>query len=363
MKKISLGKGGIPDLVLCVFFLGAIFAPHLPSAPRIVSTENRVMTQKPVPDFSSLEKLKNFPKEYEAYFNDNFGFRNFLVRSGARIKLLYLQISPAPGVLVGKKGWYYYNGDRVYDGSPISNYRGLGLYDERTLRGIRRKLEKQRIWLAARGIRYLIFLAPDKPTIYPEFMPDSIRVVSRRTRTDQLFDYLKKTDSRVRILDLRNELVRGKGLYPVYYKTDHHWNRFGGFIAAQSVVQELSHDYPELEPFSISNYEVTLQKQTSVTDLAEMMAMPRELDDDEVMFRLKPETLSDPSQYRRKSPKILIFHESFINCVLPFLQDHFADIQETRWDAFSVLDYGLIEHLKPDVVILELEESYQGALG
>ena len=34
-------------------------------------------------------------------------------------------------------------------------------------------------WLAARGIKYLFVIAPDKPMIYPEFTPDTDRPPAR----------------------------------------------------------------------------------------------------------------------------------------------------------------------------------------
>ncbi len=354
------------NIVVLFLFLGVIFLPTLDdlfihSNSKFKSTEKRVMAQMPTLNFTRLDSILKFPQEYESYFNDNFGFRNILTYWNAMIRLKLFHMSPIKSVIVGKNGWLFYDGDACSDGVPIASYRGLVSYSQKNLEAIRKNIEAQKKWLEERGIRYLIVIAPDKPTIYPEYMPDNIKVARAYTRTDQLIEYLKKSGSKMQILDLRDELRNAKSQYPVYYKTDHHWNRFGGFLAAQAIVRELAPYYPGLEPFSLSNYEVTAEKTKGIGNLAGMMAIPEHLEDVEILFSFNPLSLKHIEEYARQSPKIIIFHESFINAVMPFLSDHFRYIAKMRWSP-GILDYRLIELSKPDLVIVEIEESYQGAL-
>ena len=364
---IKNDRGGVADVLLVALFAGALLAPAADSqffhiSSKLASTENRNMASKPLLRFKNFEEAKDFPKAYETYFNDNFGFRNLLVRAGSRFKLFYMKISPVPLVIVGKNGWYYYYGDRGYDGVPVAGYRGITRYSEKNLELIKRNLESQKKWLEDQGIRYVILIAPSKATIYPEYMPDTIQVVNRQSRTDQLVDYLEKTNAGMRVLDVREELRRAKKNYPVYYKTDHHWNRYGAFLAAQAITRELGKYFPGVEPFSIDDYEVTVEKLNAETDLSNLLAMPKQLDDDEVLLEFKPKSLKTAFSYRRPYPKILFFRESFGNALLPFLQDHFKNIVDRRWEAIGLLDYGVVTQLKPDAVVVEIEESYQGAL-
>ncbi len=138
-------KTKFANAAISLLFLTAIFLPVLDGgifhfSSRFTSTEKRKMAPNPSFAWDDLQALKDFPKKYEAYFNDNFGFRNLLVRWASLVRLKYLGISPSPLIIAGKEGWLYYHGDQGRDGAPIANYRGLRRYSEQDLAAIRQNL-------------------------------------------------------------------------------------------------------------------------------------------------------------------------------------------------------------------------------
>ena len=56
----------------------------------------------------------------------------------------------------------------------------------------RTAIEGRRDWLAERGVRYVFGLAPNKPSIYPEMLPNHIRRRRGRTRMDRFKEYLEE---------------------------------------------------------------------------------------------------------------------------------------------------------------------------
>jgi hypothetical protein len=138
-----------------------------------------------------------------------------------RIDLQLLHESPSPDVVVGLRGWLFYAGDR-----SIENYRHQVPLSAAELDGWVKGIEERKAWFAARGITYLFVIAPDKQSIYPEYMPRSLAPPPGDTRLDQLDRRLAGDAS---WLDLRGPLRAAKGDEPLYPKGDTHWNDRGAY--------------------------------------------------------------------------------------------------------------------------------------
>ena len=87
--------------------------------------------------------------------------------------------SASAKVVIGKEGWLFLgNINQYFD--EIDYYRNLKPFTIRELRSWQILLEQRRNWLRRRGIRYLFAVAPNKSTIYPEFMPDAVKKINPR---------------------------------------------------------------------------------------------------------------------------------------------------------------------------------------
>ncbi len=68
------------------------------------SDENRTLS--PAPRVALTEQaLKEFPRTFEAFYDDRFGFRNFLVRQFHTVNFGWLGIADPEKVVEGKEGW------------------------------------------------------------------------------------------------------------------------------------------------------------------------------------------------------------------------------------------------------------------
>ena len=71
---------------------------------QINNTENRKLSS--LPQFNLKDPI-NYIREYEEYFNDNFGFRINLVSWNNYISVKLINESPVPDVTLGLDGWLF----------------------------------------------------------------------------------------------------------------------------------------------------------------------------------------------------------------------------------------------------------------
>jgi hypothetical protein len=122
------------------------------------------------------------------------------------------------------------------------------LFSEDELKRCKEDLEHRRALWARNDTRYLFVVAPNKNTIYPEFLPDYIRAYRGRSRLQQLREYLRTTGSPVDILDLHAALLADKPKGDLYFRQDTHWNGRGYFTAYEAMCRVLSRWFPEISP-------------------------------------------------------------------------------------------------------------------
>ncbi|MFC2155988.1 hypothetical protein ACFLRB_05825, partial [Acidobacteriota bacterium] len=291
------------------------------------------------------------------------------INNYARIKT-FAQ-SPIPSVMVGKQGWLYLAKQNERN-DQIEYFRSLTLFSREELQQWKESLEKRRDWLARRGIHYLFVIAANKSTIYPEFLPGSIRRVHKQSRLDQLLDYMEK-NSDIKILDLRPVMFAAKKERLVYHKTDSHWNRYGAFLAYREIMKALSGFFEDTRPADISNFDIR-EKEKSGGDLAIMLSLQNSIYRDKA-FEVEPKSPA----YARKGtplkekypgvsqsviecdrgtlPNAIMVHDSFANRLKPFLSEHFSRVVYLRdWGLNFYAD--LIKKEKPAVVIEEMAERF-----
>ena len=236
------------SLVLVLLFLTGIYAPFLGGLLQedegVSQLEKRRLASRPGwPD--DLAALQAYTGKFADYWADHFGFRESLVSWYKQLKY-HLGDAPSPDVIVGKAGWLFLGGIRKgysrYD-DPVGDARHVNLFTAAGLRQFSIYLSALHYWLGKQGVRYLFVLAPNKHSIYPEYLPDYVRPVGPESATDQLFSYLKN-HPRAPALDLRPVLRAAKARGPVYFFRDSHWNDFGANFAQQAIRRILAGFFP-----------------------------------------------------------------------------------------------------------------------
>ena len=313
--------------------------------PKTENTENRQLTELPE---LRLESISEYPDQYTSYFNDNFGLRNHLIKLNSLIKTQLFSISPIDNVIIGKDGWLFYR-------EGIGSYQGIDLFSQEELMTFKNNIEKEANWLKNKGIFFLIVLAPDKQTVYPEYLPLSIKKIYPKTRFDQIMALFKDNPD-IMILDLREVLTENKTKYPLYYKTDTHWNNYGIALAYTEISKILNQNFKEITPMNMSDFNFSVSESIG-KDLAIMLSIQNRVKDQDIGMSVKEGFSST------KLPSLVLFHDSYAydkydppapNKLYKLFMNHFDTITAQN-DEF---DYDLIEKENPAVVVHEVLERY-----
>jgi alginate O-acetyltransferase complex protein AlgJ len=357
--------------VLVLIFMVVIYFPLInrviPLAGQSYLLEKRKTAEKP--EFR-WEKMFQYLKEFTPYYNDYFAFRSDLIFLNNLLKVKLFKVSPTPSVLVGKNGWLFFDNPATQPGT-VEYYRSLTPFSVKELEQWKNRLEQRQKWLAARGIHYLFIIVPNKNTIYPEFMPDHIRRANKKSRMDQLVEYLEK-HSTVPFLDTRKALKDAKAQYPVYSKTDSHWNDYGAFIAHREIINYISRYFKEAEPLPLSRFNIKTVNHMG-GDLAIMLSLHEEILRENIIrmkpsppFTFKESRKANISRYVSQLqthcptaplPNILMVHDSCYHRLRPFLSEKFSKILYI-WDWDLNFYPEIIKHENPKLVIDEIAERF-----
>jgi alginate O-acetyltransferase complex protein AlgJ len=329
--------------------------------------EKRKLAEKPAFDF---RQPFLFIKRYEAYYNDHFSFRTRLVYLNNLLTYKIFHTSASAKVLIGKKGWLFLgNINKYFD--EIDYYRNLKPFTIKELRYWQILLEERRDWLKRRGILYLFTIAPNKSTIYPELMPNSIRKINPQSRQDQLIEHLKKY-STLKILDLRPALVQAKKIRPAFYRTDTHWNDWGGYIAYCEIISYLQQHFNFIRPRTLNNFQLQ-QTEFRSGDLALMLSLPnifwekqwqivakiplraRVIPAGDLEPRNKLLTVTVHTCATGQLPAALMVHDSFAHPMKQFLSEDFSKIVYIMNWPLNFFD-KIIEKEEVKIVIDEMVE-------
>ncbi len=359
------------ELLLAAIFLGLILLPLADSALGLdrAPTLNEKRMPARFPKFApGLGGLRAFLAGLEAYSADHFGFRKRLLRWEHRWKRDLFHESTVSDVMIGRDGWLFLAGDRMID-----DCRGARPITPQELKVWQTLLERRRDWLARRGIKYLWVIAPNKESVYPEFLPEWMTRVAPAARLDPFIAHMK-AHSTVEVLDLRPALLQAKQTARTYLITDTHWNLYGAFIGYQEIIHALRRQLPDLgEPLPLAAFE-TRFAQTKGGDLATMLGQEQSLPEKDAV-RLIPrpplqlvQTKVDTNILNKKwnwgthpayseNPsqkyRALFFQDSFAESLKPFLGYHFKRVVYI-W--LNTWDTHVIEREHPDVVVDQVVE-------
>lgn len=326
--------------------------------------ENRKKATKP---YFSVFNYTEYFKEYEKYFDDNFPFRSKLISVNNLIDYYVFQKSSNREVIIGEDGWLFYR-------ESLADYQRNNLYTEEQLEKILEDALTTKKYFEEKGIEYIIYIAPNKNSVYGEYMPDAIDTQEGMLRTQQVVDYLRQ-HSDLRIVYPLEELQQAAKENPeqlLYFKMDTHWNYMGGFWGANALLEELR--VPTM------NYEDITYEQVNEPvylwngyDLANMLGLNEYLDED-VNYRVtgyaKEEAVfigraaedakiffGDTRAYTQNGDarKIFFARDSFGEAMTPYLASAFKEMYSVDWDAMTKATIG---KEKPDVFIYEVVERY-----
>jgi len=352
-------------LVGAFFVTLAAFAWFDPLHGRQVHTENRALAPWP-----TVELRADWFARFDAAFSDRFAARNALIALEHAISVRGFHSSPVGNVVLGRDQWLYFAGE---DGHALDrHFRGTMPFGDDMVRQLRDELERRRQYLAARGIAYVVSVAPDKATIYPEHLPTWITHMRAPTPLERTAELLKR-DPALHFVDLREPLLEAKRSRQVYYRTDSHWNYLGAIVAYEAIMNEVQRvvgvdRLPRIAPPDVPPYVEGVDRYRG--DLARLLGTWTGYEEPD--FAPFAKVLGDPSRRcarridhdddpgfeiyvcdRAPALRAVVYRDSMAIPLIPLLSENFRRVV---YVSSRRLDRSLIEREHPDVVIDEFVE-------
>jgi hypothetical protein len=353
-------------LLVASFFATLVaFACVDPLHGRQVHTENRRLAAWP-----EMELRPDWFSRFDAAFSDRFAGRNALIALEHAVAVKGFHSSPVGNVVLGRDHWLYFAGE---DGHALDrHFRGAMPFGNDLVTGLRDELERRRQYLAARGIAYIVTVAPDKATIYPEHLPAWMHHMATPTPFDRVVALLGR-DPGLRFVDLRGPLLAAKETRQVYYRTDSHWNYLGAIVAYEALMKAVQaavgiDRLPRIAEPDVPPYVAGVDRYRG--DLAHLLGEWTGYDEPD--FAPLGKVLGDPSRRcarridqdadpgfeiyacdRAPNLRAVVYRDSMAIPLIPLLSENFRRVV---YVSSRRLDRALIEREHPDVVIDEFVE-------
>ena len=334
--KLNSSKA-LPILFLTIVFGFSILSFVIPDKAKSAE-ENRVLAQTPSLSYQTYFEGR-FQTKLEQYFNDQFPFRNSLIKWKTASDLT-LDIIESNGVIKSKDGYLI---ERIKNPSE-NNIR----HDIKSLDNFKRSNP---------NCNFYFLLAPNAGNIMSEKLPRTVHMSNQNKYMTSFFNDLKKIG--ITPIDSRKTLEKNIDKQQLYYRTDHHWTTGAAYLAYKEAHKEMGLDSDiKYKKLSIHrNFRGTLASKSGFTNgrndelqiywpkknqnyhdsIYNFVDVKKTTNTFYAFDNLKKKdaytifggwnhpfyTISTPTQSTRK---LLLVKDSYANCMIPFLTQEFRKI-------------------------------------
>lgn len=304
-RSLTIGRRLLVGLLLALLALPALQAKlqWVPTRPLGGVTE-----PAPHPELSWNGLRDNsYQPQLERYLDDRLGFRPWLIRLRNQLQFsLWRRINPE--IVLGKEQTLLQQGHvNAYLGRRAQGAAGY----ERQLRWLRRVQDS----LQAHGTHLLVLLAPTKPRIYPEWLPDSCRNAGWQSAAPTNYDVVTREAAKrgLHFLDAAVLLQRWRPAAPcpLFPRTGAHWSGYAVTQVADTLFGRLrattGRYVPAVRRRGLDWATRTEQLRFTDNDLGELLNLWRDIPP----FPQAYPRLEFEASGRRQRPNVLLIGDSF----------------------------------------------------
>lgn len=215
------------DLVLFAILMVFLFMPIVQEWTDFIPVKllKGAFEPTPKPELTFENYCSNtYQAQIEKYVSENFGFREPVIRLYNQYVWSAFNKTYCHFIVPGKEGYLYYDlaVNEHYGTELLKHYKS----NEEAMKDADaelRQMNKLRHVLKDYGIEFVAFIAPDKPEVYPEYLPrrdadtSTIHMTEYYSRRmDEMgFPFINMTDWFMSMKDTVS--------FPLFPKTDSHW--------------------------------------------------------------------------------------------------------------------------------------------
>ena len=317
-------------------------------------------TPKPKLTFDNY-KSNTFQTQSEKYVSENFGMREPVIRLYNQYVWSAYNKTYCHFIVPGKDGYLYY-------ALAVNEHYGLELPKHYKSKEEAKKdadtelrqMNKLRHVLKDYGIEFVAFIAPDKPEVYPEYLPRR----DADTTTIHLTDYFSRRmeETGFPFINMTDWFVqmRDTASFPLFPKTDSHW-RYSAIYGYDSLFRFINTLDGEAKFPTLHIGPPITYKSDKLEGDEETLNLIFRIHNDKTQYKSNI-TVEADSTHRK--PKVLFVGDSFIYSMNDFMpvRDIMADREiwfynNTAYEGFdnkteSVKDIDRLSHiLNADYVV------------
>lgn len=341
-----------------MIFMGLLLIPFVGMCryKTDLSIEKKHDEALPQPVVEGKVNLQFF-QELTDYMADHFAFRQELITADAEVKANLFHSSANEKVIVGKDGWLFFE-------ETLDDYMKRNCLNKRQIHNCARVLKLVEQGAQAFDADFVFAAAPNKNTLYGEYMPDRYVPLNGQGNLDALIASMKEQG--VSYVDLRKSLSDQKE--QVYHKLDTHWNNLGASIACENILDALGKKHTSYEK------EAYTREKNFAGDLQGMLFPKSHKKDWNVIYSKKQDyrytnkvVSTEQMEIRTenksagefrgdkkaKHRNILMYRDSFGNALVPFMAQEYEKGFFTKEVPY---DLSLLEQSEADDVVIELAQ-------
>jgi alginate O-acetyltransferase complex protein AlgJ len=343
-----------PWIILIVCLLTVPMLVQVTQPPQVVSEgEARVLSPAPALP-QTFAAWRAWPREADRFLADHFGLRDELVRLQGVVRYAVLLPSDSR-VIIGHEQQLFLNGD-----GTIEQATGLFMRTAEiaTFADGAAQLQAR---LRASNAQFLVAIPPNSTTILRARLPTWAANKPAVSEYDAMMAALAQRG--VAAVDLRPPLLAANSVWPVYRRTDTHWNQLGALVAYDAVVEALGRREWVIDPRRV----LRGFKPAPGGDLARLLAVSSVAVDEDARIDLSSyapvpfkvstvdthfESGGDLIETGRDGPTVLVIGDSFTQ---HFWQDYFSlHAGRYLWIHHEGCHFArdIFDRYRPDVVIL-----------
>lgn len=334
----------------CLFIALFLLACLVPSAGMFLAGEgqtggNEVLSQLPGLRDREGKLNQSYLTDLTDYAEDNYFLRQSFVTAWSALNHRVLNTSIAGNVVLGRNGWLYF-------ADTLDDYTGVDPMSAREIAAAARNLSLMEEYCLSQGAQFLFAVAPNKNTVYPQFMPPL--PAAARSNAGALFEALDGTGTAYLRLasafDSQEEIL--------YFTQDSHWNSKGAALAADWINTALRRDGDRY--FYGGSFTPAADHRSDLYDMLYPAGTWLETDwkyggelDFSYDVPIRDATAMSIMTTGSGQGSLLMFRDSFGNLLYPYLADSFAQALFSRAAAYRL---DLVAGREADCVVIELVE-------
>ena len=347
------------SLIMLMFF-PFVFAHR--EENRVSEAENRYYAN--VPKLFKEEGINtNYISEFEDWISDNARLRTIFGEIKTRVLYNAFGVLNLSDTGIGKNKELY-----SISSVTVDTVQGRNRFTKEGLEDFEESLYGLQKWLEAQSIDFYYMICHDKATVIPEYYPEHV-VVQNDVFLGQETEKYIADKGRVSIVPLYDLLYQKAKEEKVYYEywDSFHWNEAGVYIGYEQLMNQICKKHTDVKALQKEDY--TLEYVTAQRDIYGFLYPYEEVITfyriDNAQAQLKETPLYENLRSKDKifyyenptgNKRILTISDSFIQIVM---KSSIAEsFEETLSLDISNIDKipWLVEHYKPDIIVLECEE-------